>query len=133
LLIIKTYIDYSPEKGFGLFAKENIPKGTRYWVRNEFFDKVISSLELSFFDDIAIDFIKKYGFLEKSGNWYLCSDNARFSNHSENSNSENYFNSDGLVQYTYSKTRILAGEEILCNYRDICEECREKLKFKVNN
>ncbi len=131
MLLVQTYVDFSPNKGIGLFAKENILEGTKYWIRNEIFDNVISPQQLVLLEEIAVSYIKEHGFLEITGNWYLCCDNARFSNHSENPNSKDYFDSKGLVEFTLASKDILTGEEILCNYKEICLECKNNLNFKV--
>jgi uncharacterized protein len=131
MLLVKTFIQSSPNKGIGLFTLELISKGTKYWVRNEIFDRVFSENDLQLFSEINVNYIKRYGFLEISGNWYLCGDNARFTNHSNNSNSKNYFDEGGLILYTIAEKEILPGEEILCDYREICQECKKQMNFVI--
>lgn len=133
MLLIETYIDTSPGKGIGLFAKKDIEKGTKYWLRNEVFDTVITEAQLDSFHKIASDFFTMYGFLEVSGNWYLCNDHARFSNHSETPNTQNHFNAKGLLEYCTISKNIKQGEEIFINYTEICMTCREGVAFKVLN
>ncbi len=130
MLLLETFIDLSPGKGIGLFAKENISKGTKYWIRNEIFDNVFTPLQITSLEKITIDYIKKHGFLEVSGNWYLCGDNARFSNHSNDPNSRNIYDENNLVQYTIAVRDIKTGEEISCDYQEICWDCKEGLNFK---
>lgn len=130
MLNVETYLDFSPGKGIGLYSSEFIPKGAVYWVRNEIFDKIISKQEVDELDPLASLYVKKYGFLEKSGNWYLCGDNSRFSNHSRNSNTQNIFNSEGLLTHSIALNDIQIGEEILIDYTEICLACIDNLDFE---
>lgn len=133
MLTVETYVDCTLTKGVGLFAKKFIAKGSKYWIRNEIFDSVFSPREFELLDTLAADYIKKYGFLETSGNWYLCNDNARFSNHSFNSNSKNHFDKNGIVQYCTASRDIEIGEEIMCNYTEICQTCIDGIDFESLN
>jgi len=130
MLVVETYLTESGEKGIGLFAKELILKGEQYWVRNENFDKLSTQVQMETFDKMQRDFIKTYGFLETTGNWYLCIDNARFSNHSDKPNTINNINSRGELISCIASKNILPGEEILCDYRDVCMTCVSDLGFE---
>jgi len=130
MLIVNTYLDMSEGKGVGLFAKELIPKGKIWWIRNEQFDKVIMESELASYAQLAANFIMTYGFHEPAGNWYLCIDNARFSNHSYIPNTFNKLNAKGELVFCTATKDIFPGEEILCNYKDICIASQIDLGFK---
>ena len=130
MLIVETYLNVSPGKGIGLFAKCDLIKGQKYWIRNEVFDKIIPASLLESFDKVAYNYVVEHGFLEKSGNWYLCCDNASFTNHSSNPNSENHFDSQGLILFITASSYIYAGEEILCDYTDTCLTCQEGVNFE---
>ncbi len=129
MLLVETYLDISPGRGIGLFAKSDLPAGTKYWTRNEIFDKTFSIQELERLEKIASEYFMKYGFLEASGNWYLCGDNARFSNHSPVANTINYFDEKGIVQYSDILKTIRAGQEIFIDYTQICETCKNGVNF----
>ena len=131
MLLVETYLDISPGKGIGLFAKINIKKGTKYWVRNEVFDKVFSLAELETFNQLTTEYIKFYGFQEKTFCWYLCGDNGRFTNHSSTPNTKNHFDKAGILQYSTVTKNVGIGEEILCDYQDICMTCKNELLFKI--
>ena len=133
MLLVETFTDCTRHKGVGLFAKEFIQQGTTYWVRNELFDRLFTPAMLTALNPIAIRYIEKYGFLEKSGNWYLCNDNARFSNHSNDPNSENHYDQFGIVQYCTAARDILKGEEILCDYTKVCMTCKDGVDFEPLN
>ena len=129
MLVIESYMDISPGMGIGLFAKANILKGTKYWIRNEVFDKLISKKQYESLDKLAADFTEIHGFLEVTQNWYLCCDNASFTNHSNFPNTKYYFDRDGLVKYGVASKNIISGEEIFCDYTKICLTCKNGLNF----
>lgn len=129
MLLIETYLDFSPGKGIGLFSKELVPEGTTYWIRNEQFDRVFGEQLIATFEKKSVDFIMKYGFKEASGNWYLCNDHARFSNHSTTPNSKSIFDGQGLVEYNIAIHEIRPGEEIFCDYTEICTASKHGVDF----
>lgn len=131
MLLVETYLDYSEGKGLGLFAKHRIPKGEVYWIRNELFDKIITPCELSQLNELAIAYVKHYGCLEQNGNWYLCGDNARYSNHSNESHCVNVFTNEGLIFKLITGRSIESGQEILCDYRELCQTCNNGVDFLV--
>ncbi len=112
---VKTYLDKSKIHGIGLFAGEFIPKGGLIWkfsamdqkITKEEFEKLnMSEEELTFIRDYA------YG---KNGEVVLCSDNAKYANHSYTPNSDGY-----LEQYALQD--IEKGDEITCDYRNIVDD-----------
>jgi len=129
MLLVETYIAISERKGIGLFTKSFIPKGTVYWIRDEKFDRVFTKGQMLELRSLAIAYIQYHGFLEKSGNWYLCNDNARFSNHSSNPNTINHFDNDGLIKHSSMSQDINEGEEITCDYTEICMTCANGIDF----
>jgi SET domain-containing protein len=116
MLLIQTYLDKSPIQGIGLFANEDIPAGTVIWKLNETGTKKFTK---SYVDDwnhpeTFKKFIKTYAWLHK-GIYYLCLDDGRFMNHSDESNTLE-------TQYTtVAKIDIKKGEEITCDYKSFCE------------
>jgi hypothetical protein len=130
MLLVETYVAPVEGKGIGLFAKALIARGTTYWRRNEAFDRLFTPEMVAAFPANIIDYVQKYGFQESSGNWYLCSDNARFTNHSLDPNFINHFDESGLVDYCFTDRDIAADEEILCNYFDTCRSCANGLPFE---
>ncbi|HWY10449.1 MAG TPA: SET domain-containing protein [Bacteroidia bacterium] len=131
MLIKNTVVKRSRGRGMGLFANVNIKKGEKYWIRDEKFDKPIPLSEFKSYKKIARDYIIHYGFQEKSKNWYLCSDNARFTNHSPKPNTENIFDNKGRLQYAIATKDIKKDKEIFCEYGKLCLTYRNKpVKFK---
>ena len=129
MLMVETYIAPVVGKGIGLFAKSVIQKGTVYWRRNEAFDRLFTPEILNTLPEHIVSYIQKHGFQEVSGNWYLCGDNARFTNHSLDPNFINHYDTEGLVDYCFTDRDIVADEEIVCNYYDTCQSCANGLPF----
>jgi hypothetical protein len=122
MLQVKTYIDKSPIQGIGLFAAEDIPKGTITW---EYYPDLDIALEKEGFGvgRIEWEFIEKYAFYDKQLNkWILSADNDRFTNHSENPNTGPL--KDGRMQ---ALKDIKQGEEITSNYYEIDFDVNTKL------
>ena len=75
----------SDEIGYGVVASHFIPKGTITWVTDKL-DREFSQSEFEAFTPVYQEVLEKYTFRDKHGNLVLCWDNARFVNHSFNSN-----------------------------------------------
>lgn len=130
MLLFSTTVLPSPGLGLGLFALVDIPNGEKYWERDERFDKVIPIKEFESYKEIARKYIEYYGFQETENNWYLCSDNARFTNHSNTPNTTHYHDEKGTLIYCTTTKDIKAGEEILCDYKELCLTCKEGLPWE---
>ncbi|MBS1526683.1 MAG: SET domain-containing protein [Bacteroidetes bacterium] len=131
MLIVETYIGPVSGKGIGLFAGQFIPKGSVYWIRDLNFDREFSPDELEALQEPGRTYIQKHGFLQSDGKWYLCGDNARFSNHSDQPNSINQFDDHQRIIKCVAAIDICEGEEITCDYRDTCRTCANGLPFDV--
>lgn len=75
----------SPEVGYGVVAKKFIPKGTITWALDDL-DREFTPKQFQEMDDMYKDILEFYSFRNNEGNYVLCWDNARFVNHSFNSN-----------------------------------------------
>ena len=75
----------SPEKGYGVVATKFIPKGTVTWVLDKL-DRVFTEKDVAEMAPLYKKIIDTYTFRDCNGNYILCWDNARFVNHSFNSN-----------------------------------------------
>jgi hypothetical protein len=71
--------------GYGVVAKQFIPKGTITWVLDEF-DRKFTQREFESFGVTYQEILKTYSYRDNNGNFILCWDNARFVNHSFNAN-----------------------------------------------
>ena len=71
--------------GYGVVATKLIPKGTITWALDKL-DRVYSPTQVTAMEDIYRQVLDKYTYRNHEGNHILCWDNARFVNHSANSN-----------------------------------------------
>lgn len=114
MLMVKTKIAPSKISGIGLFADQLIPKGTIVWQFNKDFDLLFSEEEINNLSEPAKEQFINYAYLDKKYSKYLlCSDDARFFNHSES------YNCDERVDDITTAVRdIEKGEELTVNYKD---------------
>lgn len=71
--------------GYGVVAKNFIPKGTITWVLDKF-DREFTTCQYDEFEDVYKNLLNTYAYKNNLGNLVLCWDNARFVNHSFKSN-----------------------------------------------
>lgn len=124
MLLVKTKLKQSEIHGLGVFADEFIPKGTKTWEFNSRFDLSFSKEEVESLPEHAKLEVKIHAYVDKeTGTYRLCSDNAKFMNHSSEPNvlSEN--------NYDVALRDILPGEELTCDYSAFDAESSEKLSF----
>lgn len=118
MLLVKTKLGQSKIQGIGLFADEFIPKGTVVWRYVSGFDLRFTKKEVDSFPVTARECIYHYSYLSKDTGFYvLCSDDARFYNHSQNPNTkgvdlEGTDNEVGDIAIV----DINIGDEITCDY-----------------
>ncbi|MFA6296472.1 MAG: SET domain-containing protein [Patescibacteria group bacterium] len=113
MLVVKTKLKEIEGKGIGLIADQEIKKGQSTWVYNPIIDikiskKDIPKLAQEFFNTYSVDIGKDYVFLNI--------DNARFTNHSDNPNTENLGTPD---KDNIAIKDIHIGEEITVDYNKI--------------
>jgi len=112
MLVIKTKLKEIVGKGIGLVADETIKKGQSTWVYNPIVDIKVYKNNIpkkahSFFDTYAVDIGEDY--------LVLNTDNARFTNHSDNPNTKSL----GRFQDNIALRDIKVGEEITIDYNEI--------------
>lgn len=71
--------------GYGVVAKRFIPKGTITWAMDKL-DRIFTPQQLHHMDPLYQQVLDTYTYRNAEGNYILCWDNARFVNHSSNSN-----------------------------------------------
>lgn len=101
----------SEEKGYGLFAKELIPKGTVTYCQDPL-DIVIKQKELPNYPEALKANILKFAFEPPSGDLVLSWDNAKYINHccTPNSLSTGY-------EFEIAVRDVEQGEELTTDYR----------------
>lgn len=73
------------EIGYGIIALKPLPKGTITWVLDKL-DRRFSPFQVREMDELYQQVLDKYTYRNADGDYILCWDNARFVNHSSNSN-----------------------------------------------
>ena len=116
MLLVKTYTKSSPIHGIGLFADEDIPKGTVVWEWTFGIDIVITKEKMESLTEIQMTYLKTYAWLDSSGNRWLCSDDTRFANHSETPSCISQVIDGKWIDFAIED--IKKGDEITYNYRD---------------
>jgi len=119
MLLVKTRLGLSSIHGIGLFADQDIPKGTPIWEFTPGFDQAIPRDQLNQVPPVArADFLKYSYTSKKNGNHYiLCCDDARFFNHNEDPNVISKPSDNGCEDIDVAARDIQRGEELTCDYR----------------
>ena len=126
MYLIKTYLSASPIHGVGVFAGEDIPKGTPVWEFTPNFDQRYTPEEFANLPEAARAHIVYHGF-KWQGHIYHCGEYGQFTNHSETPNTGNWPDRDSLSETALRD--IKKGEEITSNYLNFDEFSHEKLGF----
>lgn len=123
MLCIKTKIQKSKIHGIGLFADEDIAKGTLVWQFEPKIDLMLSQVEVDFLSEDSKKQFLNYAFFDKgTGKYVLCGDDARFFNHSSNNNCD-----DSQPNVTVAMYDIKKGEELTVDYRTFYGNLEEHL------
>jgi hypothetical protein len=112
MLRVKTRIGPSAIHGIGLFADQDIARGTLIWEYMPTFDVTFDREAFERLPAESQRHVDKYAFLDREQNVFvLCGDDARFMNHSAEPNTWEVSES-----CTLAARDIRAGEEITCDY-----------------
>src|SRR3989339_898865 len=120
MILVKTNLGVSKIEGIGLFANEDIKKGTIVIKNNDnfgiakYFEEQWKQMEKELSKE-SFRQIKKYAYKDKQDGLHcLCLDDTRFINHSKNPNIKTIGDNDVAVR------DIEKGEEILIDYTVFC-------------
>lgn len=119
MLRVPTYVASSNIAGMGLFAGTDLAAGTVIWEFDERVDWRLTPEEFERFPDPYRALMGHYLYLDDSGVYILCGDNAKFMNHTEDPNCDD---PDG--EFTITRRAVLAGEELTCDYTQFDLESR---------
>jgi uncharacterized protein len=118
MLTVKTRLGLSDIAGIGLFADEDIAKGTVTWRYMANFDRLLTRDEIDGLPEPARSNILDHVYLNAaSGRFVLCADNARFMNHADDPNTAGVHEPGAVEGYDIATRDIRAGEEMTCDYR----------------
>lgn len=117
MLLVKTRLGLSKISGIGLYADNFIPKGTVIWRFTPYLDLKFNEEEYQLFKlNYNCERIDNYVYKSKiSGCYILCSDDARFINHSSQPNTID--TQDEVEGLTIACRDIYPGEEITSDYQ----------------
>jgi len=112
MLVVKTKLKQIKGKGIGLMADQEIKKGQATWTFDPVVDirvlkKDIPEKAKEFFNAYAVDHGEDY--------LLLSTDNARFTNHSDEPNTKSL----GIDKDNIATRDIHIGEEITIDYKEI--------------
>ncbi|MGI9038770.1 MAG: SET domain-containing protein [Gemmatimonadota bacterium] len=119
MLRVPTFVAPSRIAGMGLFAGTYLPAGTIIWEFTEGVDWRMPREDMERFPEPYRTRLRHYVYLDETGVFVLCGDNARFMNHADEPNCED---PDG--EHTITLREIRAGDELTCDYRQIDVESR---------
>ncbi len=118
MLLIDTYLASSNIHGIGLFAGQNIKKGTVTWRFHEALDIVFTPSELAALPERVVAYVHEYGSLSKlSGKWVVSADNTRFTNHSSQPNLDTIRLEGEPETVAVANKDIVKGEELTIDYK----------------
>ena len=117
MFLIKYKLGHSNIHGIGIFANEDIAKGTRIYKHSSKLDLQITKRQFDKLKSEEQRIIKHYGYIDKnSGLYRLDYDDIRFINHSDN---PNIGLKNGII---IALKDINKGEELIQNYKEFSED-----------
>ena len=119
MLTVKASLKPSSIHGIGLFADEQITKGTMIWKFDPVFDVLFDQQQVQKMSAEHQRFIKRYAPLSPTSGKHVYSiDDSRFANHSMTGNTDIVLLPGEPEKVAIANQNIEQGEEILMNYRD---------------
>lgn len=123
MLLVKTKIGLSPIQGIGLFADQFITKGDYIWRFKKNFDIRVNKDYPNTLPEVAKDYFERYAYQNNETlNYILCSDDARFFNHSDTPNTNCVKDPEDEETANIAARDIQPGEELTIDYREFDSE-----------
>ncbi len=130
MLLVKTRLAPSAIEGLGVFAAEDITKGTIVWQFVPGVDLLIDPSELPSLPAAVVEHCQRYAYLHtETGEYVLCGDDARFVNHSDDPNLIGIYPPGDKQGVDIAARDIRAGEELTSDYQTFDVEFRQKLNL----
>jgi SET domain-containing protein len=118
MLMVKTRLGPSDIAGIGLFADQDIPKGTVTWQFMSGYDLLLTQGEIDRLPEPARSNLRDHTYRDSgSGLYILCVDNARFMNHAAAPNPAGVHVKGAIEGHDVATRDIKKGEELTCDYR----------------
>ena len=128
MLMVKTRVGPSEIAGIGLFAEQDIPKGTVTWRLMRGYDMLLTQDAIDRLPEPARSNLKDHASRDAASGLYgLCIDNARFMNHADDPNTAGVHTAGAIDGYDVATRDIKNGEELTCDYRLFDAEAGIKL------
>lgn len=112
MFLVPTYLAPSAIHGIGVYTPALIPAGTVIWEFMPGIDLRLTAAELETLPGVLQAQFRSHCYLEPSGLYVFCGDNARYMNHCFQPNCD-----DGGEKQTVALRDIAAHEELTCDYR----------------
>jgi hypothetical protein len=100
----------SPEVGYGVFATQDIPRGTFLWVLDHF-DRILTPAEVGALQPQLRTIVDRYSYQAADGNFVFCWDFGRYMNHSCEPTSRGVGDA-----FEVAVRDVAAGEQLTCEY-----------------
>ena len=128
MLLVNASADLSRIDGTGLIANEPISAGTVIWVLRPGFDLVLTKRELDELSQVVQEQIRHYIYIDvDTGQYILCSDDAKFMNHSDSPNTSTQ------AGQTVALYDIECGTELTGDYREFDAATRQKTSHQASD
>ena len=115
MLLVKTYLGPSRIHGIGLFAAQRIREGTVVWRMEPLIDLELTQAQMERLAEPSRAQVRKYTYMDLVRHrLVLCGDDARFFNHADRPNCQDFPDADGGT--TVAGRDIEEGEELTCDY-----------------
>lgn len=111
MLRVPTYLARSTIHGYGVFSSAPIARGAVIWEYDDGMDWKLSEEEMATLPDSLKPQLNAWTYRADDGSYVLCSDSAKFMNHSSEPNCH-----DPQDYLTVAARDIAAGEELTCDY-----------------
>ncbi|MDE1871351.1 MAG: SET domain-containing protein [Candidatus Micrarchaeota archaeon] len=126
MMCVKTKIRQSKIHGIGLFADQNIKKGTIVWRFTPNFDLRFTKKQIKKLPNQVQKYLEEYVWLsKKSGKYCFSSDNGKYFNHSDSPNVLSAYYKGEEEVITKAIRDIKKGEEITDDYHSFEKNFRK--------
>ncbi|MGE5195672.1 MAG: SET domain-containing protein [Deltaproteobacteria bacterium] len=127
MLLVNASAGRSRIHGKGLIARELVPAGALVWVLKKGFDVELTKDQFEELAPIAREQVARYVYTDvATGNYILCSDDAKYMNHSDTPNTRTEGNQTTAI------ADIQPGQEITCNYYEFDAATRQSTVLDWN-